>query len=191
MYIEGIILAAGLSSRFPEYKMQMKIGEITVLERAILSMSMYVNKIYVVTGYNREIIEKICSNYSFVETIYNENYSDGMFSSIKKAVSKITGSRFFLMPGDYTMVKMDTFKYLLDQKGDVVIPSYDFKAGHPILLSSELAKEIMNSKATHLRAFLRDYDKVYIPVSDEGVLLDIDTYEDYEDIKRRFEDEDN
>lgn len=189
MNIDGIILAAGLSSRMNEYKMEMKIGNLTILDKAILSMGIHVKKIYVVTGHNKEIIEQICSKYDYVKTVHNYNYVDGMFSSIKLAVSCVNSSRFFLMPGDYPFVKMSTFRDLINNDGDVVIPSFNFKSGHPILLNKKLANKIIASNAISLKEFLSSYKKNYVTVHDDAILIDIDTDDDFEKALRRQDDE--
>ncbi len=186
MLVEGVILAAGLSSRFPEYKMEAMLGDYTVLDRAILSMASQTTKIYVITGHNNEIVEKICSKYDFVTTVHNSNFRDGMFSSVKLGASLIKAKRFFLLPGDYPVVDIETYKKLLKKNSDVIIPSYDFKAGHPILMTHNVANKLISSDAQHLRAFLKDFDKEFVPVKDPGILLDIDEYDDYEFVKGRL-----
>lgn len=189
--VQGIILAAGFSSRFVGYKMEKLLNGKTILDHTILSMKDYVDKIYIVTGYKREIVEEICSKYDFIETIYNKDFEDGMFSSVKKGISKIKSKKFFLIPGDYPLIKNNTYEELLKSEGDIVVPSYNQKGGHPILIDYKVVENIENTKAENLREYFSDYNKTYINIEDEGVLLDIDTYDDYLEIKRRVENENN
>jgi len=52
MTIDGIVLAAGLSSRMGKYKMSLKMGNKTVIESCIESMYDLCSTIIVVGGYN-------------------------------------------------------------------------------------------------------------------------------------------
>lgn len=189
MKIEGLILAAGLSSRFPGYKMEQLINGKTIIEWTVHSMSPYVDRILVVTGFNHQVIESLLKDYEKVECIYNDVYEQGMFSSILKGVSHLKGDQFFVTPGDCPCVKDNTYEMLLEAEGEVVIPSFDFKAGHPIRLSREVREKLLVTKAEHLRAFLLNYEKVYVNVTDDGILKDIDTEEDYIELKGRLSNE--
>lgn len=180
--MEGVILAAGLSSRFPEYKMTQKINGKYLIELCVNNMLPHVDHIYLVTGHNNSLIEDIFKNSTKVTCIYNEAYLSGMYSSIKAGVAKTTKD-FFLMPGDMVCVKAGVFSKLRDQEGLVVIPSYDYKAGHPIKIAASLKNQIIGSEHKHLRAFLNDYEKTYINVSCPSILYDVDNKEDLEMIR--------
>ena len=78
----GVILAAGFSSRAETFKMTLKFGENTVIENTIIKMSKYCSKIIVVGGYKIERLNFLSDKYDFVELIFNENYKDGMYSSV-------------------------------------------------------------------------------------------------------------
>lgn len=183
--MEGIILAAGFSSRYPEYKLKQRIDGQTLIEKTVMSMQPFVSRIYVVTGHHHTTIEDILENYD-VTCVYNSNYVKGMFESIKTGVSCVHDD-FFILPGDCGFVDSSTYTVLMDVKEKVVIPSYKHRGGHPIKLSIELKEKILTTNAPHLRAFLNEYNKYYVDVDDPYVLVDIDTKEDLEKVRREIE----
>ena len=184
MLVEAVILAAGFSSRAKTYKMTLKVGEKTVIERAIESMLKVSSRVIVVGGYKIEKLKPIINGYKNVELVFNENFEEGMFSSVKKGFSHIKGDSFFFMPGDYPLIDDKVcLKLLKHRENEIVIPTYNGKKGHPILMKSYLAKELLqSSKYSNLREFINTKKPIFIPVENEGILLDIDTMEDYKRI---------
>ncbi len=183
--MEGIILAAGMSTRFPEYKMLQKIDGVTLIEKTVTTMKPFVDKIIVVTGFNSHLIKQILSTERKVNFVENDNYKEGMYTSIKCGMN-IASEDVFLIPGDMAFVSNNTYKVLSQYKDDVVIPSYDMKAGHPIRLSYKVVKDIRTSNHKHLRALLTEYKKKYIVVDDPYILVDIDTKEDLDKVRGRI-----
>lgn len=183
MAVEGIVLAAGISSRMGKNKMALKIENKTVLEKCIDSMYDLCSKIIVVSGYNYNIISEICRPYSKVKTLLNSQYMDGMFSSVKLALMEVTEDRFFLIPGDYPAIKKETYEKILKAKGDIVVAAYQGKTGHPVLIESKLIERILKDGTySSLRDFINVMGFTTVEVEDEGILMDIDTLEDYEKV---------
>lgn len=180
MAVEGIILAAGLSSRAKTYKMTLKIGNKTVIERVIDNMLSVCAKITVVGGYKIEKLEPIVQKYENIELVFNENFMDGMFSSVKKGFCCVKEEAFFFTPGDYPLIDNRVYKQLLNNSGEIVIPTYEGTKGHPILIKSSLIKELLEEdKYSNLREFIASKSPALVPVHNEGILLDIDTINDY------------
>lgn len=116
MDVEGVILAAGYSSRANTFKMELKINKKSILQRCIEALYEDCDNIIVVSGYKHEKISELTKKYSKVRVIYNEEFDKGMFSSVKKGIQNITSSRFLLTPGDYPLISKDIIKKLLKQK---------------------------------------------------------------------------
>ncbi|KAA9019506.1 nucleotidyltransferase family protein [Niallia endozanthoxylica] len=186
--MEAIILAAGYSSRANAYKMTLPLGKSTVLEQTISKFEGYCGRILVVAGFQAEIVEEEIAKinrkdaYSFqIKLVYNEHFNKGMFSSIQKGCSVVNAPTFFLTPGDCPLVKKETIQLVAKHKGSIVIPSFNHKGGHPIKLSSEVKKKIHETDPeSNLREVLNGFEKEYLNVHDPGVLMDIDTPEDYQ-----------
>jgi molybdenum cofactor cytidylyltransferase len=186
--MEAIVLAAGYSSRANAFKMTLPLGQMTVLEQTISKFDGLCNRVIVVAGFQADIIQeeivKISSKnaYSFqIKFVYNENFNQGMFSSVQKGCNEVNTPTFFITPGDCPLVKKETVQLLAEQKGNLVIPSFHYKGGHPIKLSSEVKQRILETNLeNNLRAVLNGFEKKYMNVDDPGVLMDVDTLEDYQ-----------
>lgn len=180
MNISSVILAAGFSSRANTFKMTLPFKDKTVLQCCIDSLSSISDEIIVVTGFKYEIIEKLLKNKDKVTLVYNEKYEYGMFSSLKAGIKSVKGDRFFFIPGDYPRVNEKTYEALLKINGDVCIPTYKGKKGHPILINSKHIDDILNnSNYNSLRDFVHAQSCSLVQVDDMGILQDIDTYDDY------------
>jgi molybdenum cofactor cytidylyltransferase len=189
MRVEGLVLAAGLSSRMGDNKLIKTIDGMPMIDQVLASMIPFSDRIIVVVGHRRDEVTRILKRYDQVEIVVNDDYQSGMFSSVKAGCRAIRGDRFFIIPADMPFVAPKTYKALLEMDGEVVVPSMNRHSGHPILLQSKIATEIAASDAEHLRAFLSKWEKTYVCVEDEGIFIDIDTPEDYEKYGRRDKDE--
>ncbi|MEH7119892.1 nucleotidyltransferase family protein [Neobacillus vireti] len=186
--MEAIVLAAGYSSRANAFKMMLPLGKMTVLEQTISKFEGLCSKVIVVAGFQAELIqaeiEKICDKnaYSFqIKFVYNENFNQGMFTSIQKGCNEINAPTFFFTPGDCPLVKKETVQLLARHEGDVVIPSFNYKGGHPIKLTKEVKQKILQANPdSNLRVVLASFEKEYTIVDDPGVLMDVDTQGDYQ-----------
>ncbi len=177
---EGIILAAGLSSRAKTNKLILDIHGKTVIERCILGMYETSSRIIVIGGHKIEDIKGILRKYPKVELVYNSNYENGMFSSVKKGLAHIKEEKFFLIPGDYPLVNKKTYEAMEEENKDIIIPVYKGKRGHPLLMKSYLVEELLkdNSSKT-LRDFINKKNFTPINIDDPGILMDVDSIEDY------------
>lgn len=186
--MEAIILAAGYSSRARDFKMDLKLGSTTVLEQTASKFAGICKKVIIVGGYQwertREAAMKIQEKYAMeITSVFNENFDKGMFSSIQRGCMAVTAPSFFITPGDCPVVSKETIQILVKETGNIVIPSYHYKGGHPIKLASEIKKQILIAKVdSNLREILQAYEKHYVNVEDPGVLMDLDTLDDYKNV---------
>lgn len=186
MDIDGIVLAAGFSKRAGIFKMELMIDNKTMIEHSIQGMYDICSRIIVVGGYKIWIIRKILKNYKKVKIVLNRNYKKGMFSSVKIGIQHIKSDKFFLLPGDIPFVKKGIYKKMLSIQGDIVIPSYKGRKGHPVLIKSYLINEILaEPENSNLKIFINRKGYTLIEVEDEAILRDIDTLEDYNKLKIR------
>lgn len=194
--MEAIVLAAGYSSRANAFKMMLPLGRMSVLEQTITKFDGVCSRVIVAAGFQagliQEEVEKINNQHAYtfqIKFVYNENFNQGMFSSIQKGCNEIKATSFFITPGDCPLVKKETIQLLADHKGDVVIPSFQYKGGHPIKLTKAVKQKILETNPeSNLRRVLNNFEKKYINVEDPGVLLDVDTQEDYQKAVHYYQD---
>lgn len=185
--VDGVVLAAGLSTRAGQFKMELNLGDKTLIEHSIAGMYPVVDRVIVVGGHKIERIREILQGYSKVKIVYNENFRQGMFSSVKEGLRHVRGGCFFLLPGDYPLIGEEIYRQMLKISGDVILPIYKGRKGHPVLMRSRLIDDILRQPDTStLRDCIRQIGYVTVEVEDEGIILDVDDLEDYHTTKRVY-----
>ncbi|MCM1566860.1 MAG: HD domain-containing protein [Dehalobacter sp. 4CP] len=193
--IAAIIAAGGYSSRMGSFKPFLKFGKKSAIEMLIDTYKgCGIDNIIVVTGYKgSEVAEKLRE--SGATCLQNENYSEGMFTSVIKGVKALDTrvSAFFMQPVDIPLVKKHTIellkkKYLEGGKG-IIYPDFCGRVGHPPLIHCKYREVILRSNGEGgLKKILKEYssDSIYVHVFDKTVLMDMDTKEDYEKLLGYF-----
>ena len=183
----AIILAAGYSSRMGDFKPLMDLGGKNSIQRCIdLFNHCGIKDIIVVTGYLNDKVQKNLQD--DIRTVVNNKYSEGMFSSIKAGVEVLSKNTdaFFLLPVDISSVKVHTIEKMTEgyekiQEG-ILFPVFNEEKGHPTLVSCSLVEEILTKNPEGgLREILNTHKEqwYYEEIADRGILLDMDTKEDF------------
>lgn len=183
MTVEAVILAAGYSSRAGTFKMALDIGGKTVIERCINGMTEFCTRIIVVGGYQIDRLRDIVKDLPKVEVYENRQYPAGMFTSVKEGMRHVHSDRFFFTPGDYPSISPEVCRKLLTVSGKIIIPVFNGRKGHPVLFTNEVAQEILGEDdSSNLRDYIQRHQFQTLEVDDEGILIDIDTPDDYRKI---------
>ncbi len=188
----GLILAAGLSSRMGSFKPLMPVGGKTLIERSIQSMfSGGIAHVTLVLGHRAGEVEAVLRGQFPAEKIgivHNPDYeSTDMLASVKLGVAALPPcDAFFLLPGDMPAVDADTFFAVraAQQKSGakLAFPTLGGWRKHPPLVSSACIPSILTFHGQGgLREVWRQYDAetAEVSVDDTGCLLDTDTPDDY------------
>lgn len=185
--MQAVILAAGLSSRAKQNKLQLPIQGIPILQRIVMTLQQKCDLVIVVTGrYQHDVLE-LLDGMKGVQLVHNEAYELGMFTSVQKGVSVVQGD-FFLVPGDVPIFSVDTLDRLASAHGMFRVPVFEGRRGHPIFMEGSLVTSLLKEPPTsNLRKFRDRYDVVYVEVPDPGVAMDVDTLEDYEQLLARID----
>ncbi len=188
MNIEGVVLAGGYSTRAGTFKMTLPLAGKTLIEQTIQGMYDLCSRIIVVGGHRFEKIAFLSQRYRKIQLVFNKDYQSGMFSSIKEGVKHLEGERFFLIPGDYPLARKEVYEKMLQVKGDIVVPTFGGRKGHPVLMKSSLAQELLRETGdSNLKIFIDRKGYTLVDVADEGILVDVDTVTDYERAVSRYE----
>lgn len=125
------------------------------------------------------------------EWVYNPRYLEGMLTSIQAGVSAAPPETEWLVIalGDQPSLRPEVVSLLLReaQAGlaegqSLVVPSYNGRRGHPLVLHARHREEIAAlDPEVGLRELMRRHPEEirHVVVPDEGVLLDMDTPDDY------------
>ncbi len=193
--IAALILAAGYSSRVPGFKPLLPLGDGTVIEATVQNLRRGgVADVTVVIGHHAaEMIPEL--NRIDVRYVLNKDYQKGMFSSVVEGVNSLSSQTeaFFLLPGDMPLVRSHTVQMLWKayyrERANVIYPVFRRQRGHPPLISTQCCPAItLWTQPEGLRSFLALYEnQAYeVETADEGILMDIDSPEDYTMVSERF-----
>ncbi len=144
--------------------------------------------IRVVVGHKADLLVPVLDR-SGVKTIMNPDYDRGMYTSVQAGVRSLEDEieAFFLLPADYAFVSAETIRSLLrggeGSSFDVLYPVYHGERGHPPLISARLRDPILAGEPDGgLKGLLEREARssAEIEVDDEGILVDLDSEEDYQ-----------
>lgn len=149
-----------------------------------------VDSVVVVTGHNAARVGAAVPSSPRVRAVVNADYDVGMLSSLQRGLAEIRAADWILwMLVDHPAVRGRLLDELLRaaraSTAPVVIPRYNGKRGHPILLSREVADELLRlpperSPQDVVRS--RYGEALFLDTSDRGVLVDVDRPRDYADL---------
>jgi len=187
MRLGAVVPAAGLSRRMGKEKVLLPFGESSVLERALSTLRQFGIEERVVV-LRADLTEAIARARKLgARVVMNPHPEEEMLESIRLGVAELSAGieAFFVWPADHPAVSIETLRALAREAGPgrVVLPVYKGRRGHPALIGGELRPEIARIPANHgLRQLWRARPEVLqeVIVEDPGVLLDLDTPEDYE-----------
>ncbi len=186
MEIYGVILSAGKSSRMGMPKALTKIGNQTFLEIIYGNMQdCGIENIFVVVGKHEQEIRK-CSNIKPLNLIINPDYDAEQFSSMKLAIQHLLDKSDAIMIAlvDHPLIKLETYKLLFDsaqkKENKILIPSYNYKAGHPIIIPRNAYHLFLQGDEETARDVIRNHKELveYINVEDESILRNINVKKD-------------
>lgn len=198
--LQGVIVAAGLSSRIGSFKPLLPLGNRTIIENTISSMlDADVERVVLVLGFRGDEIKAVLQNAPFfdkLDIVYNPDYADTqMIDSIKIGVRALdpSCSDFFLLPGDIPAISSSTFRKVYDAHQSsikaVTFPVVDGRRKHPPLISSRCMDRILSFQEDGgLRRLWEAMENEigFVPVEDYGCTLDVDLPQDYERLLRYF-----
>jgi putative nucleotidyltransferase with HDIG domain len=188
--IAAIVLAAGYSARMGDFKPLLKLGGFTAIEHSVRCfLKAGIGDVRVVTGYRASEVAEAVKSLD-VSLVYNPSFAGGMYSSVQAGIRSL-GPRvraFFILPADHPLIKTATVQKLLacfhSSGGQgIFYPVFNGRRGHPPLISTRYVDDILNgSNPDGLQGLLNRFEDraVDVEVADDGVLLDMDTPEDYQ-----------
>ena len=177
-----VVNAAGFSVRMGCWKMMLPLGDGTLLDACLANALVSCERVILVGGVRgAELIERYSSN-PRITPVINPAAETGLFSSIQCGLRRVARPYVFIAHGDMPCLTTDIFRALWDARGDsAILPTFEGKNGHPVLLPRSLAEQMANAPAQgSAKQWLMQAAHQFLPVPNANILLDIDTPEQYQ-----------
>jgi molybdenum cofactor cytidylyltransferase len=194
--IVAVILSAGESRRMGRPKALLPIDGQTFIERIVAALKQTkVGKIIVILGHNaRELQSKI--SHLPVEILINTDYKLGQLSSLQLAVRNLQpdldcdGMLVHLVDHPYLAPALveEMIRRFYETKKRIIVPKFHGKRGHPVIFSNALFDEILSAPMEEgAKAVVNAHraETLEIETEEEGIAVDIDTPELYQQHVRR------
>lgn len=185
MRIAGLILAAGESSRLGRPKQLVKYKGNSLLNHAINTLlETGINDVFVVLGANRNRIASSIHS-SEVITIYNDQWRDGMGSSLSAGIRALEFDdqieAVLVILSDQPKITAAHYNALVSsskEKEQIVCSAYDGAIGVPAIFPRSCFRDLKALTGDKgARPVIDSYEnKISIPCADCGI--DIDTPDD-------------
>ena len=181
--LTALVLAAGASSRMGRPKPLVSLLGKPLLARILETVrTIHPAEIVVVLG---AAADEVRSGVDLRGTtvVVNPEFTEGMGSSLRHgaATAKSTGPLLIVL-GDQPFVNAATLQALLQRHASggakILVPTFQGVRGNPILLDHTLLPELDSIRGDiGCRAIFPGHtaDLVEVPVSDPGILIDVDT----------------
>lgn len=187
--IAALVLAAGLSRRMGRFKLTLPWAGRTVIGQVVATLEAAgLRQIVVVTGHRAAEVRAALAN-TTARCVNNPDYAAAeMLASIQIGLAHLSPdcAAGLLCLGDQPQMETTTVLAVLAAGREanwraIVIPSYQRRAGHPILLPAWLWPEIRACRTTLRDVLAAHRDRTrFLNVTTPSVLADLDTPEDYE-----------
>jgi molybdenum cofactor cytidylyltransferase len=184
----AIILAAGESRRMGRPKALLPFRGGTFVSVLAGTLGKFCSPVYAVFGFEAE--RMVTQTPPSVVAVENPNYEQGMLTSLQAGLRAMTQlpDRVLFTLVDHPAVESETVRLLLEHDAALVIPRYLGKRGHPVIMSREIALEVLAEPATSKLSDVVDRraaDILYVDVEDGGVRDDIDDPRLYRELLAR------
>ena len=189
--IAGILLAAGDSKRMGEPKALLPYDGITFIDSILNKFSnIGCEPIITILGASAELIFEKTKVHKF-QCFRNPNPEEGQLSSLQIAIAHLPDESegFIMALVDHPMVKLDTYIKLFEMAksnpANIIVPEFYGQKGHPVYFGRPFFDSILHLPLTDgARVVLKENpaDVMSLPVDDEGILKDIDTPKDYQNL---------
>src|SRR5262249_26319181 len=191
--ISAIVLAAGKSERMGRPKALLPLRGRTFLDNILQAISgTSAEDTIVVVGHHRDEIERHVT--MPIRTVFNPDYEQGMITSLQAGIRSLPsgtdGALLFLV--DHPLVDSESIRLLMASAAPdrIVVPTFKGRKGHPVLFGATILQEVLALSASEGANIVvrRDPGRiVQVSVNSPGVLVDVDTPEDFRQLQSKYE----
>ncbi len=181
----ALVLCAGASTRMGEPKALCRLGDMTILERILRTLtvaSIVAPRIIVAAPHGKAILAWLREQHiDGPQIVWNPHPEDGMLSSIQCGLATLPqhASGTLLWPVDIPLISASTLTALLDRDPErLVLPTFGGRGGHPVWLPAARFGDVRELPRTSSLRMLRErHPALRVAVHDPEVVHDLDTPE--------------
>jgi len=175
-------------------KLLLEVGGRTILDRLLDALdASTVEEAFVVLGHRPEELRPTVEAHK-AEVVLNPDYEEGMTSSFKAGLRKVSADAVFLILGDQLGLDVDLLERMAETMAShtdvhIVSPVHEGRRGHPVLFDRTLFEEILGlGEWENLRQVVeRHEDEHRLVKGDFWCTVDFDAPEEFERVRERFE----
>ncbi len=185
--VPAVVLAAGRARRMGRPKLVLPLAGRPLIVKVVETLLAHTGDVWVITGARSELVRAALAHLP-VRCRHNPDHDRGMVTSVQCGL-RAAGrpGPWLICLGDQPGLTADTVREVIAMAvtapGQIAVPTWCGKGGHPILLPDACYEEVLALPATQgLDAVVkRDPHRVVrVPLPDRAVVEDVDTPEDYE-----------
>lgn len=177
----AIILSAGKSSRMQSPKALLKINTnhtISFAEHLVdLCKKAGCDPVILVTGYHATLLAHQLPKE--IQQVYATDWQQGMRASLRAGLQCLAQQNFIFTHVDHPLIQAQTLQTLC-QASQLSIPTYKGHPGHPVFIPKDLTQRLVQEDSTPLFKILQESNPHYIEIDDPGILVNINTPQDYQ-----------
>lgn len=171
----ALIIAAGKTDRKDRFSPEKQIGRISAIERVVLLFKLAGIQRIVVVGDEEELPQKLVSSMNLV--FLAAPAGGEMLDSIKQGLLYLKNkcTKVLVAYVDVPMFSTHTVQMLLAAEGEVCVPSYHGRGGHPILLRTTCFDDIISYHGKNgLKGAIESSGimRQFVETEDGGILAD-------------------
>jgi len=184
----AIIVAAGKKAHSDSFLPMIKIGSLSAVLRLIKTFQQAgISRVVLVAGKESEKLEKHISRMGTVFLRNTDEDRQEMIDYAKIGLSYLEGKceKVLITPVDVPLFTADTVRCLVDSQALLANPVFNGKRGHPLLISNSLVPfflEYRGENGLHGAISNCDCPRTLIDTGDAGVLYDVSSGEDYQEL---------
>lgn len=121
--------------------------------------------------------------------VKNDHQDLGRMHSIKIGLQNVKADQVFIQNVDSPFISAESIKEIARHGFDegTVIPTANGRKGHPVLLGADVLKWLRNQDVNEitLKQALNNFEQKLVETSDENILINVNTQEDYKRFSER------
>ncbi len=190
--ITGILLAAGAGKRFGGGKLKQVLPNgLAICVASARNLAAAVDQVIAVVRPGDEATRTLLAAEPNIQIVVCERAEEGMGHSLAAAVAaSLNDSHWIVALGDMPLIKPNTILAIvhkIEQGAAFAMPVYQSQRGHPVGIHSRFRADLHALEGdAGARSIIADHksDVQLVETDDSGVLVDVDTVADYQNLTR-------